>query len=864
MTRLLLFVLVLLTPAAAAAQRLPDTVVPIHYDITVAPDLAAAKFTGAVTIRVGLARQTAAITLNAAEITFDEVVVRTGGRTETAAVTLDEAKQQATLSVAAPLPAGEAEIAIKYTGILNDDLRGLYLSQANKRRYAVTQLEATDARRMFPSFDEPAFKATFALTAIIDEGDSAISNGAVISDTPGPTPGKHTVKFDTSPKMSTYLVALAVGDFVCNAGSADGTPVRICSTPDKKHLTGFALESTQQILKYLNRYYSIRYPFKKLDIVAVPDFAAGAMENTAAIFYRETLLLADEAASVGTRKAIAAVLGHEIAHQWFGNIVTMAWWDDLWLNEGFATWMQTKPVDDWKPEWRMELDEVQDNQSAMNLDALASTRPIRSKAETPAEINELFDPIAYEKGAAVLRMIEAWVGEEAFRAGVNAYIDRFQYGNARAEDFWTTLATSTGKPVDRVMRTFVDQPGVPLVTAEVTCGTGGRPSEVVLSQERYVREPVTPGTKQAWQIPVCVRASSGAPVCDLLDEIRETIRLESCPAWLVANAGAQGYYRSAATPDAVRRLADYIEPLALTERIAILSDEWALVRAKRHDIGVFLDLAGGFRTERNEAVLQTLTGPLGAIADDIALPPLRPKFRTWVAGLLTPALEDAGWTPAPGETDATKALRATVVRALGYTARDPKVLARARELVSRELTKPGSVDKTLLNVIVGLAALEGDAALYDRYLARAKAATDPEEKYRFLYGLAGFSDPALVRRSMDLILSPDVRSQDAKIFVGALLRAPDGRDLAWDLLRQRWDELQKKDETGNAYIVAALSTFCDPAAAQEVRTFFATHKVPDAERTLAQTLERVESCGRFAAAQRPHFEEWLSKLRTKN
>ena len=852
--------LILLAPYAALAQRLPDTVVPIHYDITVAPDLAAAKFTGEETIRVRIARPLSAITLNAAEIAFGDVVVRAGGQMHKATVALDAEKEQATFTVPAPLQAGEAEIHVKYTGILNNDLRGLYLSQANKRRYAVTQLEATDARRMFPSFDEPAFKATFSLTAIIDKGDSAISNGAVLSDTPGPGADKHTLKFDTTPKMSTYLVALAVGDFVCNEGTADGIPVRICSTPDKKGLTSFALESTQQILKYLNSYYSIRYPFKKLDIVAVPDFAAGAMENTAAIFYRETFLLADDSASIGTRKTIAAVLAHEIAHQWFGNVVTMQWWDDLWLNEGFANWMMSKPVRAWKPEWHVELDEVADNQQAMGLDALQSTRPIRARAETPAQINELFDPIAYEKGAAVLRMIEAWVGEEPFRKGVNAYIERFQYSNARAEDFWGTLAKTTGQPVDRVMQTFVDQPGVPLVAAAVTCGAGGR-AEVVLTQERYVRDAAVTKGSQVWQIPVCLRGSQGQTVCDVLDAPRETLALDACPEWLIANAGARGYYRTALGAEAVRRLADYVAPLAPAERMTLLSDEWALVRASRHDIGVFLDLAGGFRAERSDAVTQALTGPLGTIGEYIAAPAAQPKFRAWVAALLRPALDAVGLEPRAGEPDEARELRATLTRALGFTARDAKVLAHARTLVARELDQPGSVEPTLLNVVVPLAALDGDSALYERYLGRARAAADPEEKYRFLYALAGFSDPALVRRTMDLILGPDVRSQDSKIFLGFMLRSPDSRQLAWELVRARWPELQKKDATGNAYVVNSLGTFCDPETAKGITAFFAANKAPDAERSLRQTLERINSCSALVAAQRPALDRWLAALR---
>jgi aminopeptidase N len=506
-----------LTATAASAQRLPATVTPVHYDITVSPRLADAKFSGREAIKLRVSAATSKIVLNAAEITFGDVSISAGGRQQRAVVTMDAAKEQATFSFPNPVPAGDADLTIVYNGILNDDLRGLYLSKANNRRYAVTQLEATDARRMFPSFDEPAFKATFALTAIIDEKDHAISNGAVISDTPGPGAGKHTVKFETTPKMSTYLVALAVGDFECISGTADETPVRICSTPDKKSLTAFALESTQRIVEYYNRYYSIKYPFKKLDIVAVPDFAAGAMENTGAIFYRETLLLAAPDASVGVRKDIAEVLAHEIAHQWFGDLVTMQWWDDIWLNEGFANWMMSKPLKEWRPDWKVELDEVEDNHVAMGLDALRATRPIRSKASTPAEISELFDPIAYEKGAAVLRMLEAWVGPQDFQKAVNTYIEKFKYGNARAEDFWGTLTTVTGKPVDKVMASFVDQAGLPLVSLEVTCAGGS--SRAVLSQDRYFRDSAPAGAAAPlWQIPVCLQSSSGDSRCEVLQQ----------------------------------------------------------------------------------------------------------------------------------------------------------------------------------------------------------------------------------------------------------------------------------------------------------------------------------------------------------
>src|SRR4051812_3585156 len=423
-----------LLPAPALAQRLPAGVSPSHYTLWFAPDLANRTFRGRETIDIQIAAATRAITLNAAEIVFNSVTVTAAGRGQNARVTLDDKAETATLTVPQPIPAGAASIAITYTGVLNDKLRGFYISNANNRSYAVTQMEATDARRAFPSFDEPAYKATFDISVTIDAGDTVISNGRQTSDTPGPEPRKHTVAFSTTPKMSTYLVAMLVGDFVCREGKTQDIPIRVCSTPDKLHLTGFALEAAEQQVAFYNRFFGIRYPFGKLDIIGVPDFAAGAMENTGAITFREQYLLADpDHASLKTLKDVAAVTAHEIAHQWFGDLVTMKWWDDIWLNEGFATWMANKPLGEWKPEWHVELDDAGETQQALRLDVLRSTRAIRTKAETPDEINELFDAIAYEKTGAVLRMVETYVGREPMRAGITAYLRKYSFNNATGE-----------------------------------------------------------------------------------------------------------------------------------------------------------------------------------------------------------------------------------------------------------------------------------------------------------------------------------------------------------------------------------------------------------------------------------------------
>ncbi len=393
------------------AQRLPDNAAPDLYDLRFTPDLANATFAGDETIHVHLQKPATSITLNAAEIEFKEVWIGSADFKQAAAVTMDAKNETVTFTVPSVVPAGPAEIHIRFSGILNDKLRGFYLSQTARRRYAVTQFEATDARRAFPSFDEPAYKAVFRIALVVDNGDTAISNGTIVSDTPGPESGKHTLQFSDSPKMSSYLVAMMVGDFACISGGADGIPIRVCAVPEKKDLLSYALLSAENILKFYDSYFQTKYPFHKLDIIAFPDFSAGAMENTAAITYRETLLtINDKNASVDAHRAVADVLAHEMAHMWFGDLVTMKWWNDIWLNEGFATWMAFKPVEAWTPERHAEREEIQQSQDSLLTDAIASVRPIRGKADTTADIQTLFDGIAYGKAASVLRMVEAYAG----------------------------------------------------------------------------------------------------------------------------------------------------------------------------------------------------------------------------------------------------------------------------------------------------------------------------------------------------------------------------------------------------------------------------------------------------------------------
>ncbi len=642
-----LFTAVVVTPAFA--QRLPETVLPQHYDLTFAVDLANERFTGTETIRVRVAAPTSRIVLNALDLQFQEVTIARAAASERAAVILNRNDETATLTLPQSLPQGPAEIRIRFSGVLNNKLRGFYVSKTAKRKYAVTQFESTDARRAFPCFDEPAFKATFALTLIVDRDDTAISNGKLLSDAPGPARSQHTLKFAPSPRMSSYLVAMAVGDFRCLDGREGPIPIRVCATPDKTALGRIALESTKQILKFYDGYYAMKYPFGKLDLVAVPDFAAGAMENTAAIFFRATDLLANgETASASTRKNIASIIAHEVAHQWFGDLVTMQWWDDLWLNEGFATWMSSHPLDAWKPEWNIAVDDASENQRALTLDSLRSTRAIHARAETPADIEGSFDAIAYEKGAAVLRMIESYVGAETFRNGVNQYLQAHAYGSATSQDFWTAIAATSHRPVDTILPTFVNQPGVPLVEVSLRCEDNNQVTRGTLKQQRLTLDPGlnggAPGT--VWQVPICskLQGSDSAGSCAVLDKPEQVLELaHGCPSWAFINAGAHGYFRTAYAPEMLRAMAPEIETaLSAPERLTLVEDEWALVRAGRHTAADYLTIATGFAREQTSGVLALVTARLAFIDQYLTTDTSRPKLQSLVRSLFRRSFDALG------------------------------------------------------------------------------------------------------------------------------------------------------------------------------------------------------------------------------
>jgi aminopeptidase N len=866
--------------SALVAQRLPDNVIPDSYDLKFEPDLASATFAGDETIHVLLQKSATSIVLNSAEIEFKEVWVGSSDFKQAAAVTKDEKNETATFTVPNTVPAGPVDIHIKFTGILNDKLRGFYLSQTARRRYAVTQFEATDARRAFPSFDEPAYKAVFRVTLVVDKNDTAISNGKIISDTPGPGNGKHTLKFSDSPKMSSYLVAMMVGDFACIQGAADEIPIRVCAVPEKKDLLSYALLSAENILKFYDTYYQIKYPYQKLDIIAFPDFSAGAMENVAAITYRETLLTIDDKnASVDAHQAVVGVLAHEMAHMWFGDLVTMKWWDDIWLNEGFATWMSFKPIKSAKPEWHFERNEIQETGGALSGDSIASVRPIRQKAETPAEIGNLFDGVAYGKAASVLRMIEAYVGPDVFQKGVNAYLEKHKYANATAEDFWNQMAATSEKPIDGIMAGFTQQPGAPLVTLVHTdCATkvvqSGRHkkkipvTEVTLSQERYFADvaKLTAGSQEVWQIPVNLRpAGSKDTTYELLAQRQQTFEVPGCAPWVYANAGARGYYRSNYDAATLAKMSAELETtFSPEERIHYLGDEWAMVRVGRLNVGDYLDTLEKMKAERARAVVGVMMGRIGELHDTVVTGNDRPAFEKWVRDFLRPIAADLGEMPTPGEPDDRRALRSDVFATLAFYGRDPQLLAKSRTLAEQYMRDPNSVEAAIAGNALAISALDGNADLYNRYLEHMKTAKTPEEYYNYFGALTNFPSPDLAKRTVEFALGPDVKNQDL-FFVSGLLANVDTQAASWELFKANFQAI--KDKAGESLsdgFAGLAGSFCDEKLRDDAQDFFTAQNRPGTERPLQNAKDSVNACISLRNLQQANLSAYLKKPPAKD
>lgn len=844
------------------AQRLPATVVPNHYKLFLDPDIAGQKFTGEETINVHVQQSTSEIVLNSLglEISLAEALPGFDMSALPAQVTYDQPNEMVRLVFSKPVPKGAIVLHLKFSGKLTTGLRGLYLSKSRTRQYAVTQFEGTYARMMFPGFDEPAFKATFDLSVTADKGDTAISNGRIVKDDPVPGSTRHKITFSTSPRMSTYLVALAIGDWQCLERTVDGVPIRVCAEPDKKQYGQFALEAAAQSVHFYNQWYGIKYPFGKLDMLAIPDYEWGGMENTASIFYRDTSLLMDEkTASVFERRGHATVVAHEIAHQWFGDLVTAAWWDDIWLNEGFATWMERKPIMAWHPEWRLEEDEAASAQSVIGLDSLSAARAIHGDPRTSGEIKEMFDGITYQKGGAVLGMLESYVGPEVFRNGVNAYLKAHANGNATSADFWQAMAKVSGKPVDKIMPTFVMQSGVPLVTVSGSCQVDH--TLLMVEQQRFYLSPqsAAKAPEQQWQIPVCTKSAKPWPgKCFLLTAKQEKQEINHC-GWLMANRDAKGYYRVLyQDPKDLMAVAAAAEKeLIVAERIAFVEDTWAMARSGKQPVGIFLDVAQELRPERNRNVVDFIAEHFIGIARSLVPEQEKNKYNEIIRRQFAPLAKEIGWNPSANDTDDQKAQRASLLGILGF-AGDPEAVAEARKLAQAYIKDPGSVEGTIIGPALGVAAAYGDDALYDQYADGREHAHSVDEYYHFLYALVAFRRPELTKRTLALIDQGKIRQQDYTGMLSGLLGESPAREITWDYLKGHWDSLAEKVATfGGRGAVSALAGFCSVEMRDDIQQFFTTHRAPGAERAVKQSLERINSCIEFKQLQGGNMQKFL-------
>jgi len=841
------------------AQRLPQTIIPTHYSLYLDPVITQKIFTGEETIDVQVSTTTKEIVLNSLDLDITEAEVKSAGSMQKAAVTYDKPQEMVRLSLPESVPAGSAQLHLKFSGKLTEGLRGLYLSKGARRQYAVTQFEGTYARMMFPCFDEPAFKATFDLSVMADKDDTAISNGRIAKDEPA-SANRHKITFSTSPRMSTYLVALAIGDWQCLSRTVDGVPIRVCAEPDKKQLGAFALDVAAHSLQFYNQWYGIKYPFGKLDMVAIPDYEWGGMENTASIFYRDTaLLLGENNASVFRKRAQAVTIAHEIAHQWFGDLVTAAWWDDIWLNEGFATWMSRKPIEAWHPEWHVQDDAAEDAQQIIGVDSLATARAIHGNPSTSSEIKEMFDGITYEKGGAVLRMLESYVGPETFRKGVNAYLAAHANGNATSADFWQAEAQASGKPVDKIMPTFVFQPGVPLLSLSNSCSDGS--GKLDLKQQRFFVSPerLQTASNETWQIPICTKTSKNAAGdCSLMTQGEQTVSSSSCADWVFGNRDAKGYYRVAYAPEELKKVADAAErQLNVPERIALVEDAWALTRAGRTSVADFLDLAQRLPSEQNRHVVGSLARHLEYIGDSLVADGLDQRYDATLRAQFGPLAKALGWDARASDTDEQKALRANLLATLG-SAGDPDAVAAARRIVEQYMQNPTSVDGTISGSAFTVAAENGDPTFYDQLTNALFNAKSSDEYNHYLYALAGFRAPELVERTIALVGQGRVRQQDYPRFFGALLSNRASRESAWKYLKEHWGDLAEKVTSfGGAGAVSALGNSCSAEMRDDVKQFFANHPAPGAQRAVQQSIERIDGCTDFQRRQAGSFQNWL-------
>lgn len=832
---------------SAQSYRLPRNVVPERYEIIIEPNLENASFAGEETVAVEILSATSEIVLNAIELEVSEgSVLDSKGTKHPAKIELDEAEERLHLKFSSIIPEGRASVSIKFAGILNDKLHGFYRSSYKdkdgvERYIATTQLEATDARRAFPCWDEPDFKAVFAVSLKVDDSLTAISNASVESETKIPG-GKKTVKFRDTIKMSSYLVAFIVGPFVSTPPvMVNKTPIRIWAWPEKLHLAKFAEGIAVHSLKFFEEYYGVPYAGDKLDFIAIPDFAYGAMENLGAITFRETALLVDEnSASHAEQERVADVVAHEIAHMWFGDLTTMRWWNGIWLNEAFATFMEMMAVDTWKPEWKRWESFAVFRGQAMMIDGLKSTREIEFPVGRPEEAGAMFDILTYEKGASVLRMLEQYLGPEKFMDGIRDYLQKFQYANTETDDLWQSLQSASKVPVSEVMEAWIYGKGYPLVTVETLSKR-----RFALKQDRFLYSEGA-SEKTQFQVPVIVKAKCGKQILEkriLLKPEGAQIEFDADVDWLVANAGGHGFYRVQYDQSALALFKiEVLQELEAIERFNLIADAWALTIANRSSLAEYLKFLLCFSEERDKnvwsAIIISMLYLYRLVRND-----QEASFNAYVTKLVKPVLDKIDWPDAKQKSDSSMdQVRAQLISCLGTLGDDSSVQARCLELLSQYNKDKSSINAELVPSLIHVTAFAGGDNEFAQFTKGFKEAATPQEQDRYLYSLARFRGEKQIRKALEMVLNGEVRSQNAPFLLRELLLNPYGRTLAWQFTKERWTEIHEFFPMQLVVrMLDGVTGLVTTELQSDVHAWFKSHELSFGKKTLDQHIEKLDN-----------------------
>jgi puromycin-sensitive aminopeptidase len=816
--------------------RLPRNVLPRRYEIELDPQLSAATFTGIVKIDAEAMTATDEIVMNTKELTIHSVTVN--GTPAQFSIHTDTER----LVIDSPMTPGPCHIDISFTGILNDKLRGFYRSTFTDESgvehvIATTQMQSTDCRQAFPCFDEPDMKAVFAVRLIIDPSLMAISNGPEISRDALPD-GRVRVSFADTMIMSTYLVAFIVGPLeATDPIDVNGVPMRIVHIPGKAHLTEFGLRVAAYSLEWFQNYYGIPYPSEKVDLIALPDFAAGAMENLGCVTFREVLLLVDPATSTQIEQQLVAdVVAHELAHMWFGDLVTMRWWNGIWLNEAFATFMEIAACDAFAPHWQRWTTFGLERSVAFETDSLQSTRAVEFEVNSPNDSEGMFDVLTYQKGGALLRMLEQFLGADRFRAGVSTYLKRHSYGNTETNDLWDaiedTVSTDGGThvPVRRLMDSWIWQPGYPLITATQN------DSDLVLTQKRFLFDGATDPT--LWVIPVHVTID-GVEHKVLLDGLSVQIPLPRADAVVVVNSGGHGFYRVSYDPTLLQRITGpALRERSVLERYNLVDDAWNAVVAGVLPASAFLAFVEGCKDERDLAVWQAIgigLRGLSRLIEDDALTALRSRIRA----LVTPALNELTWVVAPAEDELTTKLRGVLIALLAVLGDEESAQQRCREIFID--SSSGNVHPELVAVATSVVASKGSHSDYALFIDRVKNPATPQEQIRMLYALADFDDADLMRQTCEFAFSSEVKTQNAPFVLNRCIANRNHGEIAWSFVRDRWDTANEIFPVNTIVrMVDSVKLLTSDSAATDVPQFFASHPIPQAVKVLEQILERQQ------------------------